>query len=886
MNQKLLQQVNRYMFNKKESIVVPTDNREDQSFSTQYEQVKTIAVMLCNLHELGYTIPRDEIPMLMNMSADELNDVVYKPLLEEAKQAKGAHVEHKILFKGFPDSVRALDVQTLSDIRFVSYWTTAIDSLMGQDALTDGSITRTFVSDVMENAMKVANQGAEPSKAFQLSRLLSDEVFYKKAPEMIREAMTHSKQKFKEQEPRAIHVVDDKAYLDMVKNMLSARTSLSPYDKEIVLFTVDNFKQDEYMPAKIQFRETQAMLDKYNFQKGNLENINIRSMQDFERLLVALSDGDLSMSKKQTVRNFSNQERKALYSIFKNALDKNYPVMLESAADRQTLRTCKNILKDRLHFNNMGDKKLYNEFIAKAEKHEKVMGIYERNMRDCKYDVAAKVLSRYSPTLMIQHTREILGKACQYVDMVEKHVKTPQVKSEHRQMLRTIESCISASAKRADVKTLLSLMNEAVKDHDPYKIVTPKNKNDLMVKPNKSVELTTSARTAIMMHVTNAIDFQYKNMEMQGKLNVKKGTKVYIDPNLDKCPIPTVGRNDIGKNRTLPTGTQVPVNEGPVLRTALYKKAKQNQFIDFTCGFLNKDFQLVGQVSWNNLKQTVGEHDIGYHSGDTMMCQNGCTEVIDVNLNEAKSKFKDARYIAFSAIMWNGTPLSSCDELFMTMATVDSKSMGKNEEGKTLNGLKGGDNSLFDPALVQFKFDITGDKSVAVPVLYDIVENKAIIMNVEMSRKLNSMESIAREPRHFDLPAGCECLEGYSTELAMKCFAAQRPTMASIGMMASMMSIGREAELVDSPEKADVIFSLDRAEFADEREIIEGVENPERVVVTAYDKDLITAEMIPDAKEIAERVEKTIEQNRASIKSSRLSHDDRSGHDDIGPTLE
>ena len=886
MNQKLLQQVNRYMFNKKEAIVVPTERQTDDSFRTQYEQVRLISVMMCNLHELGYTIPHDEIPMLMNMSAEELNEVVYKPLLEEAKTAKGAHVEHKILFKGFPDSVAALDVQTLSDIRFMSYFTTVVDSFMGQDALKDGSITREFVSNAMEQALKAAHPNSETNKAFQLSALLSDEMFYKKAPEMIREAMISSKKGFKEPNPRTIHIVDEKAYFDMVKNMLSARTSLSPYDKEIVLFSVDNFKQDDYMPDKIQFRETQAMLDKYNFQNGNFGNINIRSMQDFERLLVALSDGDLSMSNKQTVRNFSNQERKALYSIFKNALEKNYPVMLESASDKQTLRTCKNILKDRLHFNNMGDKKLYNEFIAKAEKHEKVMGIYERNMRDCKYDIAAKVLSRYSPTLMIQHTREILGKACQYVDMVEKHVKTPQVKAEHRQMLRTIESCIASSAKCTDVKTLLSLMNEAVKDHDPYKIVTPKNRNDLLVKPNKSVELTTSARTAIMMHVTNAIDFQYKNMEMKGKVNIQKGTKVYIDPNLDKCPIPTVGRNDIGKNRTLPTGTQVPVNEGPVLRAALYKQAKENQFIDFTCGFLNKDFQLVGQVSWNNLKQTVDSNTIGYHSGDTMDCSKGCTEVIDVNLNAAKAHFQDARYIAFSAIMWSGNPLSSCDELFMTMSTVDTQTMGNGEGGKSLHGLKMGDNSLFDPSLVQFKFDITGNKTVAVPVLYDIVENKAIIMNIEMSKKLNSMESIAREPRHFDLPAGCECLENYSTELAMKCFAAQRPTLASIGMMASTLAIGREAELVDAPEKADVIFSLDRAEFADEREVVEGVDNPERVVITAYDKDLITAELIPDAKAIYEEVQQGIAKNRAEIKAKRISHDDQNGHDDFGPIIE
>ena len=313
MDRKLMQQVNRYMFNKKESIVVPSDERADNLFSTQYEQVKTISVMLCNLHELGYTIPHDEIPRLMNMSANDLNELVYKPLLEEAKQAKGAHVEHRILFKGFPDSVKMLDIDTLSDIRFASYFTTVVDSFVGNDALTDGSITRDFVASAMEQAMKNAAPNQDMGNKYIFSKMLSDEMFYKKAPEIIREAMMNGKKKFKEANPRAIHIVDEKAFTDMVKNMLSARTSLSPYDKEIVLFAVDNFKQEDYMPGKIQFRETQAMLDKYNFQNHNYHNINVRSMQDFERLLVSLSDGDLSMSNKRKQQLRTQQQPECSY---------------------------------------------------------------------------------------------------------------------------------------------------------------------------------------------------------------------------------------------------------------------------------------------------------------------------------------------------------------------------------------------------------------------------------------------------------------------------------------------------------------------------------------------------------------------------------------------
>lgn len=863
MERKVISKVNEYMFNKKESVViVPSFPPNTKSgFASDYEQVKMVSAMLCNLHELGYTIPKEDLHRLWYLSPDDLNRDVYQPLLQQAKEAKGAHVEHRLLFPGFPESVKTLDIDTLSDIRFASYFTTFIDSVRGIDALSDGSLNRTFVEDAVRRAMdNVANYSHTKSKSWALNYINSDEAFYGSASSFIEKAMEASGVGFKEENPRAIRLVGEQEYFDMVRNMLSARTSLSVYDQAIVRFTIDNFDKSQYMPDKIQFRETQTLVDKYNFQNGHLHNIDVRTVADFERLLVSLSDGDTSLSKKQMVRNFSNQERKKLFEIFNNGMNKNWPVMVESAANRQTLRFMDNVLKGRLHFNQMSTvdehghrlSGAYEHFAKAARDKESIMAIYERNMREHKYGIAANVLAKHSPTLFVQHAREIIGKA--YAGFRQ------PISNKDRAELNGIMKNLAECAKKVDVKTLLSLEKEIMRDHEPYKIMFPKGaKLDVLVKENKSVILPDVAKTYMLLAIDNGIEYQMKRHEMAGKVQINQGTKVYIDPELVDCPIPTVGRNDSGKNRTVATGTKLPVEKGDVIRAALYKQNDRDQFIDFSCGFMDKNYRLVGQTSWNNLQQRAGGGLVSYHSGDTMACSGkGCTEIIDVDLNAAKSLFPEAKYVVYTAVMWESNPLSSCNQLFMTLAPTQE--MGK-EDGQNIGK---GYSKVYDPADVQFKVDITGDGFMSIPMLYDIETGKAMIVNIDT--KMKDLRTFASNARHFDLPRGCECLENYTSDLAIKCFAYSQLNVPTIHDLAILYATNRGAEIVQTPGEADVIFATDRMQIDDVRPREEGEELVEQVIVTPFDKDIITAELIPDPKVIDAMVKKEQEMTHAANK--------------------
>ncbi len=878
MEKHLLKQAVTYMFNKKEVIIVQPSENLDSSFKTQKEQVDYISAMLVNLNDLGYEIPTRDIANLLTMSPQDLNEYVYQPVLQAAKEQKGAHVEHNILFKGFPDSVRNIDESVLSNIRFMSYWTTAVEAVWGMDTHKDGSLTRAFV----ERALQTANLAVD-SKDKSDAELMqaSAEAIAKKKEER---GLTEDKSKI-----RTVRTATEADYFQMVKNMLSSKAALPDYDKEIVLFTVDNFPQEKYMPEKVQFRETQALLDVHNFKQGNYHNINIATTKDFERLLAALSDGDISLSKKQLYRNFSNQERKALAEIFETAAKKNRFTMIASMANDRGRQLTENVLKKKLHFNAQGaksyfkDKDLWQSLTKEAQAYRSVMSYYEEHMTNKEYAQAAKVLERYSPTLLIQHAREIVGKACREEELIKNSTFMTRTEAQLRKAMisseiSNVESSIRSAARKTDVVTLLKAINQATYGDNEIKVIRDPKANGWILKENKSVPLTADAAAILINAAKAGIVYQYKHSPVNEQLPIDKGVKVYAEKALDGCPIPTDDRAAQGKNRLLPPGTRVPMAEGDTLQVSLYKKAEIDQFIDHSFVVLDENYKPVVQGSWNKMKNTVrdasGEKELSTFSGDSMRCSQGVTETHRINLDVLKEAYPTARYIAFAAIMWSGTAMESCQELFMAAETF-------NRNERQLEPLQNGQAPI-DFKDVQMKIDITGQKPAGIPILFDLQEQTMVVVNVELGRlgSYCNIESALRAPVHFKLPEGCEAVENYQTDIAAKCYAVNRPTCVNIAELTNLMVQAKGAVLVDTPEQAEVILTTGAKNFKDERVFPEGQERTERTIVTIYDKDVLLTGLVPDAKALDKAIQQELSEKKQAQVAERTEKKNQPARED------
>lgn len=797
-----LEAMNRQLFNKKETIILPEESHENTPYSPVKESV--LAGMLASFEKLGYKFSYNDIRKMAIMSEERLTEQVYRPLLEVLKEAKGMDVEHHILFPDFPRSVQALDIDTLSDFRFMSYFTTLYDEYVTEiNAFADHSLT-----SALRNAMEV----------LALRKQEKDEEYKGDGREIISSIARNS---LKESSSAAsyqpelitIHLGDVSDYYEMVRNMLSGKTSLSEYDQGIIKFALENFNYEHFKPEVIPFRETWALVAAHDFLNGRYSDVNIRSVTDFERLLAALTPGaDVSLIQKQKYRNFTNQERIALYSFFTAGLKNYYSVMCESAIPRYTKKFITNVLKRRLHFDEMKGGKAFTDFVIKVNGSRSQMSLYAEALAAKNYLRAAEILAAISPGVLLDHAKELISKSeaagdLHCVDEILRMVQDQCVNAPMDKLL-TLKKVVDTNVSAEEEPVKFRFKRSRYVEVEPF--------------PNVSLKLSEETKDRFSNILHSLIVGQLAHKEDIGK--------VYIQPELKECPVPVVGRSDSGKNRTAAAGTRIPYGrDKTILRAALYKKGPRDGFFDFSCAFLDNNYRFCGQISWNNLKE-----NFAYHSGDCADTTRGVTEIIDVNLSKIKETIPKAKYIVYEGIAWDRfTTVDALTECFLTFSSVD-------KVGEYIR--KAGRNPL-NPADVKFRVDLTGKAYANIPVIYNIDDNGITILNMATHNHLDQFGAVDPPDthRHFDLPATCLAIENYAGVLAQTVYYINERLMqdkASIYDLAMLNVQARNGVLTNKKAEADVIFALDR-------EPVKKGQN----LVTIYDKDVINTEfMIPKAK--------------------------------------
>ena len=499
--------MNRQLFNKKETIILPEESHENVPYSPVKENV--LAAMLASFEKLGYKFSYNDIRKMAIMSEERLTELVYLPLLDALKEAKGMDVEHHILFPDFPRSVQVLDIDTLSGFRFMSYFTTLYDEYIAEiNAFADSSLT-----SGLRDAMK----------ALALSKQEEDEE-YKGDGREILSAIAHNSIKESgatasdQPELITIHLGDVSDYYEMVRNMLSGKTSLSEYDREIIKFALENFSYEHYMPEVIPFRETWALVAAHDFLNGKYRDIDIRSITDFERLLAALTPGaDVSLAKKQKYRNFTNQERIALYSIFTAGLKNNYPVMCESAIPRYAKKFIVNVLKRRLHFDKMKGGKDFTDFVIKAKGSRSKMSLYAEALADKNYLRAAEILAAISQGVLLDHAKDLISKAeatgdLRSVDKILRMVKNHCVNAPMDKLL-TLKKVVDSNVSAEEEPVKFRFKRTRYVEVEPF--------------PNMSLKLSEETKDRFSNILRSLIVRQLAHKEDIGK--------VYIQQSLNLC---------------------------------------------------------------------------------------------------------------------------------------------------------------------------------------------------------------------------------------------------------------------------------------------------------------------------------------------------------------
>jgi len=246
--------------------------------------------------------------------------------------------------------------------------------------------------------------------------------------------------------------------------------------------------------------------------------------------------------------------------------------------------------------------------------------------------------------------------------------------------------------------------------------------------------------------------------------------KVWINPDLAGCPLPTQQRSASESLITVGRGTKLPLGtDKDTLRMFIYWKG---QDIDLSATLYDEDFKLIQHVSYTNLKSDGFQ---ACHSGDITRAPNGASEFIDITMPQAVKM--GARYVTMNVLVYAGPSFADHEECFAGWMTRS----------------KPQSNEIYDAKTVEQKVDLRNASRNAIPVIFDLLERKAIWADVATPRSSyyggNNVES-----------------NRASIENTMQAIATMKNKLSLYELFKLHADV--RGTIVENKEDADLVFSM------------------------------------------------------------------------------
>lgn len=531
-----------------------------------------------------------------------------------------------------------------------------------------------------------------------------------------------------------IAVLTDDEFNNIFKQLVTSKDSISESDRENVVWFMDNVV-DLPIPTEIPFKENMCVVAGYMLEREMDITPFIKTTTDVLRVATYLSDGDISLADNTRFKSFPRSMRRKLVRL------------LEPVISLEDVNRHRNKWVKVFHALHVGDysKKVFD--IAQTfrdNKHVVTFGTKVEAAIKGKHVVKAVELLSTRPgdfARRVDHLLRLTDRKKGFV--VDEFLKV---------------------ADAVDTRVLVQLLGNLkirTVDNDS-KIVFPKGNVQRAI----MVEKFTPKLSVVMVNkLKNGINAVLS--ERFGGLG-DLGS-VWIDPALKKCPLPTQQRSASESLITVGRGTQLPLGDKDTLRMFIYWKG---QDIDLSATLYDEDFKLIEQVSYTNPKSDGFQ---AYHSGDITRAPNGASEFIDITMPQAVEM--GARYVAMNVLVYSGPSFAEHEECFAGWMT---RSKPKSNE-------------IYDAKTVEQKVDLRNATRNAIPVMFDLLERKAIWIDVATPRR-SSYGGNNIESNRASIENTIEAIATMKNKLSLY----------------ELFKLHAEARgtIVESKEDADTVFSM------------------------------------------------------------------------------
>ncbi len=484
--------------------------------------------------------------------------------------------------------------------------------------------------------------------------------------------------------PVGLASVDD--FKNVLPMILSSADSISEEDKAIVTTFFDNTKTPR-IPEEIPFKENMCLVAGILFDKGyyNLSRF-VKTTTDVLRVATHLSGGDISLAENTKFKSFTRPQRRAIVGLLNDVI-----------SDEDVIRHRGKWIR-LFHSLHVGDFEGRARDVARKirnnEKIETFNGRVEDAIRRNLITDAVSILSERPGDFArrVSHLLRLTSKKTYVVD------------------------AFLAVADRVPTRNLLQLLghvNSRAEDVEK-RIVFPKgNAQKAHVVRKGLPKMGRNTLLRLREGIRNILITRFGDDENLGK--------VWIDPELQTCPLPTQLRSASEGLFTVARGTHLPIGDKNVLRLFIYWKGRD---VDLSATFHGADFSYMDHISYTALRSGTLR---AWHSGDITSAPRGASEFIDVDIAGALKA--GCRYVAMNVLSYSQEPFADMDTCFAGFMTRE----------------KPESNEIYDPKTVEQKIDLRANSRNAMPVVFDLETRKAVWVdltaNMEQRYGGNNVES-------------------------------------------------------------------------------------------------------------------------------------------------
>lgn len=203
--------------------------------------------------------------------------------------------------------------------------------------------------------------------------------------------------------------------------------------------------------------------------------------------------------------------------------------------------------------------------------------------------------------------------------------------------------------------------------------------------------------------------------------NTKDWQTVWIDPDVYSLVLPLQSRKQSDGLLNLARGSRIPVTADVIRLFVYWQEMAEQTDLDLSVMKLNRDFQYVDHIAWNN----YGDGNDVAHSGDIQSAPLGAAEFIDIRLAAMADSYVLPAVLRYAGEGFSG--MKACYAGWMNRQNI------------------GSDMETFDAKTVAEKVTVNQEGRTWIPFLLD-VNAKAIICVDLYFRGRNTIEGNAHFP--------------------------------------------------------------------------------------------------------------------------------------------